>query len=300
MSGWDWINAGLSVLTYSKAYQVGRSFNELNQVAEVGLIKKQLLDEMRNFIFDISRDMQLILKQIDESPQQVNIVSRVIKYRLKESGLSPEIFSDIQDKEYFFSVENQLNDLVIESKNRLKQEEILAADKAVGYIFDLLILNPGIEAKEAKEYLKKTVDIWDELNKKKKWNKSFLGLGISGVVINSLLSCPLILFLLSILYSSNTSMLVVGILMLVGSLAIWVGSIVLLIFGLRKVPDWETLKSQREAENSKLLAFTGKKQLIEKFGDLSSSQYRVIFERELVFVESLLGKNFDKVLKPKN
>lgn len=57
MSGWDWLHAGLEVATYAKAQQAQRQWSEMKTTAEMEAARRALLEAMKSFIFDISRDI---------------------------------------------------------------------------------------------------------------------------------------------------------------------------------------------------------------------------------------------------
>jgi hypothetical protein len=96
----------------------------MKTAAEMEAARRVLLEAMKSFIFDISRDIQLAEEQLTAFPQQVYIVSRSLDWRLVNSGLSAEIFPDFQDKEYVFKTQKKITEVIGKSKASLTQPQI--------------------------------------------------------------------------------------------------------------------------------------------------------------------------------
>lgn len=304
MSGWDWLHAGLEVATYAKAQQAKQELAEMRTSAEVEAARRVLLEAMRNLIFDISRDIQLAEEQLTEFPQQVYIVSRSLDWRLANSGLSADVFPDFQDKEYVLGTEKRIAEVVEKSGAHLTEKQLEQSERAVQYIAEMPMLHNAISAKSAKESLSATDEQWEEVNsrqsKKKKLKKlGFIGLGLT--------MCVGVWLIIGGLASLGTGLggaggdidlgsIISGLLLTAGGAAIPAGSIALLVVGNKPNPEYEPLKANREGWQGQLLPEGDWQQVISSFGDLTSEQFKSVYEERLAFLRPLLGDDFQKYL----
>lgn len=296
MSGWDWIDAGLSVLIFNKANKAQKNLQAMQQNAELAEFEKQMLSEMRDYIFSISKEVQLIEKEIENSPEQSYIVSKAIERKLGESGLSADLFPEIQDKEYFFKTETLINDVITKSEKQLDSTQKENGDKAVNYIFDLLYLKPAIKADEARSFLKQTEVEWAEKSKIHSKNSNLKIFGIIGLVASFMVTCVLGAFSIGLFSNGGFGSILGAIVLIIIIIGFWIGSILMISLGSRKNPGWKDLKEEREGKIKDLLTQEQQQIVREKFGDVSGTELTNLLESRLDFLESKLGDRLEALL----
>lgn len=95
-----WINTVLDVATLgAEIAQVGRLDDLKKQGATAALIQA-VLQEIRNQIFNYKQAAQAILEQESTSPKLVAGAMRLLELRLESSGITPDMFPELSDKEY--------------------------------------------------------------------------------------------------------------------------------------------------------------------------------------------------------
>jgi hypothetical protein len=296
MSGWDWLHAGLEVATYAKAQQAQRQLSEMKTAAEMEVARRALLEAMKSFIFDISRDIQLAEEQLEGFPQQVYIVSKSLDMRLANSGLSAEVFPDFQDKEYVFKTQKKITEVVGKSKASLTQPQIQQSETAIQYVAELPLLQEAISAKSAQDSLRATDENWRKMSSRDGNKKLFIGLGVVGLVITMCVACPMLSSGLSALGSGDVGTMFTGLVMLVIGGAIPAGSIALFVLGGKSNPEYAPLKANREIWKKQLMPAKNWQEVLSTFGDLSTEQFRKMYEERLAFLSLILGGDFQKFL----
>jgi hypothetical protein len=296
MSGWDWIHAGLEIATYTKARSAQQQLSEMKTSVEMEAARKVLLDAMRSFVFDISRDIQLAEEQLKMFPQQVYIVSKSLEWRLSNSGLSSDVFPDFQDKEYFFKTQRKITEVVGLSKGSLIQQQIQDSDIAVQYISEIPMLQQAILAKIAQESLSTTDREWRKLNSNAGNKNLFIGLGIAGLLMSMCVSLPLLISGIKMLGSGGFGGIIGGLILLGISAAIPIGSIGLFVLSGKSNPDYAPLKAKREAWQKQRMTNNEWKQVVATFGDLTSQEFQRIYDEKLAYLNPLLGGDFQKYL----
>lgn len=296
MSGWDWLHAGLEVATYAKAQQAQRQLSEMKTATEIEAARRMLLEAMKSFIFDISRDIQLAEEQLEEYPQQVYIVSKSLDWRLANSGLSAEVFPDFQDKEYVFKTQKKITEVVGKSKASLTQPQIEQSETAIKYVAEMPILQEAISAKSAQDSLRETDEKWRKMSSRAGNKKLFIGLGVVGLVITMCVACPMLSSGLNMLGSGDAGTMFTGLVMLAIGGAIPAGSIALFVLGGKSNPEYAPLKSNREVWQKQLMPAKDWQQVLSTFGDLTTEQFRKIYDERLAFLNPILGGDFQKYL----
>jgi hypothetical protein len=293
MSGWDWLHAGLEVATYTQARQARQNVESLQAamqtaaaIAEREAAHKALIEAMRNFIFDIHRDIQRAEENITEFPQQVFIVAGSLDWRLKDSGLSPEVFPEFADKDYVHNTQKKVNVVISESRSKLKDDQIEQSETAVKYLTELPMLNEAIKAKSSLEHIQATENEWNEIKGGNSGAGIKKSLGILGLI-----GTPCLCLGLSSTSASNSSGLAILLLL------IFIGSLVLLITSSVKTPRFSELKTQRENWRKNLLPVDTWKQVLNKFGgDLPSKEFQKLLDDRISYLNPILGNEFQKFL----
>jgi hypothetical protein len=296
MSGWDWLHAGLEVATYAQAKKAQRNLSEMKTAAEMEVARRALLEAMKSFIFDISRDIQLAEEQLESFPQQVYIVSKSLDLRLASSGLSADVFPDFQDKEYVFKTQKKIAEVVVKSQTRLTKPQIQQSETAVQYISEMPLLQQAIAAKTAQDWLASTEEQWRRLDSQYGHKNLFIGLGIAGLVTTFCFACPMLSNGLALLMSGDLGSMFGGLVMLVIGSVIPVGSIALLGKGGKSNADYEPLKVNRGTWQRQLLPQKDWQQVVSTFGDLPTEQFQRLYQERITFLNPLLGGDFQKYL----
>lgn len=281
MSKWDWIHAGLEIATFAKAQNAEQQLLAMKTASEIEAARRVYVEAMRNFIFEISRDIQLAEEQIGEFPQQVYIVSKCLEQRLIISNLSADAFPDLQDKEYFFKTQKKVSEVTGISRVRLTEQQIQTSDIAIKYISDLPLLQKAIISTSARESLTATSSEWKRLESEKTNKKLLTGLGTFGMIGSA---CGGIIALVS-----ESSSAIVALLILIGA-----G--VLFAIGNKSNPEHKLLKTQREEWQKQLVEGDEWSKIISTLGNLDSNSYKRVYQDRLAYLKPLLGGDFQKFL----
>ena len=296
MSGWDWIHAGLEVATYAQAQNAQQHLAEMKTAVEIEAARRALLEAMRNFIFDISRDIQLAEEQLTAFPQQVYIVSKSLYLRFTNSGLSAEVFPDFQDKEYVYKTQKKITEVVEKSKAGLAQQQLQQSEIAVQYVAELPLLQQAISAKSAQESIKATDEKWRSINSRQGSKKLFIWLGVAGLILTMCVACPMAWSGANMMTAGDVSASLVGLVIIAIGGIFPIGSVALFVIGGKSNPEYANLKVKRENWLKQLLPTGDWKQVVSTFGDLSSKQYQKIYEERIAFLNPILGGGFQKFL----
>lgn len=283
MSKWDWLHAGLEVANLLTAQQAKQGITEMRMGAEADTNRRLLIEAIKNYIYAIFHDMEVVEEQISKDPQQTYILSKITQLRFENSGISPTDLPDFQDKEYFSKTQKKIIEVIKKSKEKLTSQQIQDSDTAIQYIPELPMLQQAISAKVAQESLWKTEDKWDKLSTHNDKKQRYLLAGIPGF----LFSC--LLLSMSILIGNNNTLTFIGIIILFGS----VGAIAI---AKNSDPDYTKLKLKREALKEKLLPNDKWEQISSVFGELSSGEFKKVYDERIAFLSSVFGEDFEKHL----
>jgi len=91
-----------------------------------------------------------------------------------------------------------------------------------------------------------------------------------------------------------------GLIMLVIGGAIPAGSIALFVLGGKSSSEYAPLKANRVAWQKQLMPAKDWKQVLSTFGDLTTEQFRKIYDERLAFLNPILGGDFQKYLTSGN
>ena len=299
MSGWDWLHAGLEVATYAQVQRAQRNLNEvkaelaeMRTAAQIESARRALVEAMKKFVFDISRDIQLAEEQLSTYPQQVYIVSSALNWRFAHSGLSEDVFPDFQDKEYVFKTKRKITDVIEKSRSKLTQEQINQSTAAIQYVVELPLLQDAISAKSAQESLRATERRWHVLTNRQKSKKTFVALGIATGIFTMCVGFPMFNSGLSAFKSGET---LNGLfLMIIGGGLFPAGTLGLFVLSGKIIPEYAPLQVKRERWQKKLMPRENWQQVVSTFGDLSSKQYKRIYDERVDFLNPIFGGEFQK------
>ena len=300
MSGWNWLHAGLEVATYAKARKAQQGLDEIQNAAAREEARRLLLEAMRSFIFDISRDIELAEEQLAEHPQQVFIVSRSLDWRLDDSGLSAEIFPEFQDKEYVSKTEKKIAEVIAKSKSMLTEEQIEQSEKAVQFVCEMPMLQQALVDMPARESLQATESQWQKINSRQKNKNRFLILGFVGIGIFACFGIPLAFGGLGCLTGQGFGGFLTGLLMIAVAVAMAVGVFKLIKAGVAPNSEYAPLHDKRENWQKHLASDNEYQRIVSIFGKLSSEQFKEMYDERLVFLKPILGSDFQSYLSAEN
>jgi hypothetical protein len=288
MSKWDWLHAGLEIATYIEAQNAKQSLAEMKTTAQLESARRMLIEAMKNFVFDVSRDIQLAEEQIEYYPQQVYVVSELLNHRLTKSGLSSEIFPDFQDKEYVLKTQKKISQVIAQSKSKLAEEEVQNSDLAVKYIKELPFLKQAISVQSTKESLSKLdkslTDLKAELSKERTEKISKKAPVLVLILVLSCLAMTL----------EIDALLGFGI----------IGIVVASVLGLGMLNNDSPLNKKVEGLNTDRKKIIEKQDIPEKdwqtitskFRNANSTKLKEIYEERISFLAPILGEEFQKYL----
>lgn len=290
MSGWlDLIGIGIDVAQSHQIYKAREELAQIQAGAQEEAMRKLVLELMRNFVFEIAQDIKALEDRMQVAPQQVFVVARALEWRLQDSGISPEIFSEFSDKEYVQQTFTKIRTAVQQSRTLLSQEQLTQAETAISYIVESGLLNQAIEAKSALEELQATELEWNELSKEagKASNSKTLGCIALFIALVSIPGC------LVASLSGDDNTVALTIIVIIGCV---IGGIVLR--GKEKPVAYETAKVTREKLQGKLLPQEIWGKVVNLWGDLPSQGYRDIQTARANFLRGVFGQieGFDKFL----
>lgn len=297
MGAWDWIHAGLELGTYLQAKHAQQQLSDIKTAAEVGLAQQALLAAMRNFIFDVYRDIQLAEEQLERFPQQVYIVSKTLERRLVDSGLSPEMFPDFHDKEFVLKVGKKVVTVAKRAKERLSRAQVQQSAVAVKYIAEMPILQQAIMDRYALESLWATEKEWTRLRKHQGSRNLFVMLAVLGLGSFLCGGIPLGIGGLEMMMErASFGAFVVGMIFVGLAGAMGVGEVIFLLRIKKSNPKYKALKTKREEWQKMLISREERSEYVSLFGDLSNAQLRAVYKKRLAFLEPLLGRQFQQYL----
>ena len=297
MGAWDWIHAGLELGTYLQAKHAQQHLSDIKTAAEMGLAQQALLAAMRNFIFDVYRDIQLAEEQLERFPQQVYIVSKTLERRLVDSGLSPEMFPDFHDKEFVLKVGRRVVAIAKRAKERLSRAQIQQSAVAVKYIAEMPILQQAIMDRYALESLWATEKEWAQLRKHQGSRNLFVTLATLGLGALLCMGIPFgIGGLEMMMKGASFGEFVEGVVFVGIAGVMGVGEVMLLLRINKTNPKYKALKAKREEWQKMLISQEERSKYVSLFGDLSNEQLRAVYKKRLAFLEPLLGRQFQQYL----
>ncbi len=295
----DLVGIGIDIAQTRQIYKARSELERLKAGAQAAAERQMILEILRNFIFDIAQDVRMLEKHLETLPLQSYTVARALKWRIKDSGISPEIFPDLADKEYVQEVLTSIDSIAKRSREHLSNEQLARANTATDYIIEGDLLARAIEAKSALEDLQVMDLEWKKASKQASHTSSLKSIGCLGL-IGTFTIVPMVLMVL-VGFMGSISEILASISM-VFSIGVWlvclVGSIVLL--GKGKPQRYRELQAQREALREKLLPADEWNRVVQLWGDLPSQGYRKIQAERQRFLNGIFGQieGFDKFMLP--
>ncbi len=298
MSSWlDLINVGMNATQSYHIHQAQEQLQRMEAGAAAATLHAQVLEIMRNYVFEIAQDIKALEEHLQSAPQQVYVVAHALSWRLQDLGLTPEIFPEFADKEYVQRTETKIRYAIQESQTMLTPEQHTQADRAVEFVEQSDLLQQAIEAVSAQEELQATEPEWQELSRKSQGASGKKTLGRPGL-LGTFIILPWLLFGIVSMMANTSEIL--GSLSGLVALVVWpaclAGSIVLLAQS--KPTHYEQLKETRGTWQSKLLPREKWERVVNLWGERSSQGYRGVQESRNNFLRGIFGQleGFDKFL----
>lgn len=284
LNTWDLIHATMEVATYAKVQKTQQQLEKIKSAIERESAHQDFIKEIKNFIFDISRNIRLLEEEIENNSQNVYIMAKSLEQKLVNSGFSDEVFPDFNDKEYVFKTQKKITEVIEKSKACLSQSETQQSEIAIQYITELPILHQSIASKSSQESLRETDKQWRKLDKQQKQKNFPKNLGITGLIFSGIFFLPLILYGLAFIFDKYYFC---GSAIIVISTFVTIGSIVLYIRNAKLDPNYTSLKISRENLEKQLMHKKDWQQIVNTFGDLKSEQFQKIYKERIDFLNQI-------------
>jgi hypothetical protein len=300
MSSWlDLVNFGLNAAHSYQIQQTRAQLQRMETDAVESALHAQLLEIMRNFVFEIAQDIKALEDHLQTAPQQVYVVAHALRWRFQNMGITPEIFPEFVDKEYVQKTRTKIGEAIQSSKALMRPSQLTQAETAVKFVTQSDLLQQAIEAMSAKEKLQASESEWKAVSTENQQAKNQKGLGCLAL-FGSLFIVPGILFSIVPLFFT-VSELLGGISTMIAalvSLGCIVGSINLMVKSKSKPKRYEELKEMREGWRNKLLPRETWEEVVRLWGEKSSYEYKEIQQSHNDFLRGMFGQveGFDKFL----
>jgi hypothetical protein len=293
MSNWlSLINLGIDAAQSYQIHKARRQLSQLEATAAAESRRQEILEMLRNFIFEVAQDVKGLEAHLQDHPQSVFVVAYALRWRLQETGISPEVFSEFHDKEYAQQVQVTIESLIEDSQSRLSQGQLKEARSCFDAITQMPLLDQAIEASSCLEQLQATETEWQGLASQAKRGRMLQALGgtLMGVitVAGVVLAC-VIAPISSTLHEIFFYLFFLGAPLVV--LAGIIGGVVLLVLGTQAVPSGHAqLKRARLQWRSKLMSQKDWEQAIALFGQRNSEEYQELRTTRENLISTVLGQ----------
>jgi hypothetical protein len=211
-----WLNTVLDVANVGmNVAQLGQ-LNDLRKQGATSAAIQALLHALRNRIFEFKQSAQSIVDTESAEPKVSAGALRVLEMRLEDSGITPDLFSDLNDKEYVASTYRFIQANSARMRAQLSPAEIGELESMA----DAARLVP-----EYKEY----VDNYSDLQRYKEARENMEKLGgLTNPIVSNGIGCLTIVFgflliwLFASVFNNIGAGIIIGGAVSVG-VAIWVG-----------------------------------------------------------------------------
>jgi predicted phage tail protein len=303
MSSWlDLINIGIDVTQSYQIYKARQKLDQIESGAAAETLRREVLEVLRNFVFETAQDMKALEQRVAGSPQPVYVVARALEWRFQDIGISPGIFPEFADKEYVLQVQEVIGKVTQEAQGRLSETQVRQAEECVNAIVQMPLLEQAIEAQAAREQLQAVEEEWQNVSSEKS-RRTLQGIGTLAV---SWFACPVmacigspVLGSLAIRVNENLVSLVGGGAMVLTLLVMLAGSIGgIILLGKSSTRRHAELKKARKAWQGKVPGQEVWNEIVTTFGKQSSDGYRNMRAAHQNLMREVLAQveGFDKFL----
>lgn len=275
MSGWstlfDVANLAINVGQSAQLAAQREKLASLQEQAMVEALRRQLIEEMRNFVFASGEQLKVLAEYKEEAPQAVFVTSGVMAWKFEAGGVTPEVFPEFRDKEYVQQVRKRLQETFADARDRLNETERQEAEECVQAITQMPLLNEAIELQSEAEELEKTQQEWNRLELGREQYPQKAKNILIGAVVLSLLLCVVS----GLSGSSNSGFGVVA--CSLGGLALVGGGIAYFVMNSKgRTPEWERLKRKRQTLQRKKPDESKVRQIRDVLGTRTSQGYKTM------------------------
>ncbi len=292
MSKWNWIHAGLEIANYMQVRETQKQLEAMNSALEQAAIRQMLIEAMRNFLFNLAKELEIAKEHLQAAPLQVYIIVRYLQWQLNTSGIEPQIFPEIADKEYTFKVGRELLKVSRQAKSLLSRKDVLLGERAVQYLTEMALLQKMVQAVSAQENLQRTEKDWKKMLKMRSRKGTFIFIGGVGAFIT------LNLFFFTIEQISQMRDIADFITVILILAPITLSSFILTakmvqnVLRIKNPTNYEKLKQQRQHWQSQLLSPDDYQRVLETFGQLPNEEYYHLYKARTAYLERILGQNY--------
>ncbi len=132
-----WLNNLLDVASLGvELSQLGK-LEELRKQGAAGAMVQAVLQQLRNQIFNYKQAAQTILDAENKETKVAAGAMRVLEMRLEESGISPDLFPDLNDKEYVAATYKFIRDNSARMRGQLAPENLNELDSMASAAYHL-------------------------------------------------------------------------------------------------------------------------------------------------------------------
>ena len=103
-----WLNLVVGAANVAMNASQLQKMNEFGQIQQVGAVIEIVRNQMRDYIFRINQAKEDLLPYLEHHPVAVATGLRYLELELQSSGLKPESFSELSDKEYFATTQRSI------------------------------------------------------------------------------------------------------------------------------------------------------------------------------------------------
>lgn len=298
MSSWlDLINFGMNAAHSYQIHQAQEQLQRMEADAAEAALRAQVLEIMRNFVFEIAQDVKALEEHLEIAPQQVYIVAHALRWRLQDLGIRPEIFPEFADKEYVQQTRTKIKYALQQSQMVMTPEQQQQADTAIRFVQQSDLLQQAIEATSAKEELQAMEPEWQEESEHAKKASNSRTFGCLGLLASFFIVPAFLVVIVGVMSEASQFL---GTVSGIVSLFVWMGCLIgsIVLLARSKPQRYEQLKARREELQSKLLPPETWEQVVNLWGEQSSQGYQQVQETRNNYLRGLFGQvdGFDKFL----
>lgn len=182
----------LDVASLSVEIAMAQQLEEMQRQGATAANMRVLANHLKDQIFKYNESYKNIVAQAPVAPLQAAGALRLLQIRLNESGLSPDLFTELSDKEYVSMTFRQIKDKIAELTTALGPEDQASLEALVSKVSRLPDYNYYIENYDLAEEYKGQSVLAESTGNKTLGFWSMLGCGFmaGGGVLTMLMALP--------------------------------------------------------------------------------------------------------------
>ncbi len=193
--GWlDVIGLGIDAATLYQSSKIRKQIGDIQtgQLAESTV--QEIIVELKQVLFESLKKFDDVDDLIQTEPLKIYFATQFTNWRLNNLGITPEIFTEFNDKEYALNARKSINNVRDSAAGLLSDDQISDADNGLLALLEMPFLDKSITIKcekekiiEFEQELNNTQEEWDLLTEEKKQiNKKglpYIGFSAVGIVL---------------------------------------------------------------------------------------------------------------------